>query len=928
MLVGRRAELLELDTFLAECASNKARTVILEAPVGCGKSELLEIVATNAAEKGAVVLRATAMRSESALPLGVMRQLMDSPSLPAEAGRRLRALLDEDEATVDLNAADRTAPARAARMQKVCAALHEVVRTRLVLIGVDDLQHVDATSLQYLLYLSGRSRSTRLMMIFTETLHYQQGVPTYRTEFLRQPHVQRMRLHCLDRRATAELLTPALAEATLDYYFSVTGGNPLLLRALQEDHLLTPASTAQSEVADPVAGDAFAHAVLTCVDRSGPAAAEVADGLAILGEASTVEALSRLCEVPRAEAVRGVRALRAAGLVDDLSFRHPAARAKVLDGMGPAHRRDLHHRAASLLHGDGAQASVIAPHLRAARSVDQPWGVQVLQDAAEEVLADDEVRLAIAYLELAHRCCADAQHCAAIRIRTAVLMRRRNPSGAEKIAEELLHVLRLGRLAPRHCVPLVNLFLAHGRIEEANEVLEALRKRPAGALPLATVQVGAQLTYMAELCLPWTDSHPYGHGQDHETEAAQSPYTIDGQVRPNGLPWRIHIASDGDDPIVAAEEMLRRSVLTDSTIEPIMTTMLLLSERGVERARHWCELFMKEANHRDASGWYALFAGLRAEIAMRQGNLEDAETFTQAGLSRLPERTGSVLAGGLIATRVLAQTFMGKYEAAARTLNQPVSKSLFRSGYGLLYLRARGRYNLATNRPQAALDDILAMGQMARNWRADHPTWVPWRGDMAEALLQLGKRDKAERLVTDQLSRTRETDTRIRGISLRLLGTVAQPNTRLSLLNRAVGQLQIAGDRLELARALYDLSKAHRQRGDGAQAAAASRRAWQLAQECGAEPLCARLRLESDKQVWDSRPDKPAVRTDEANLSDSEKRVAVLAACGYSNRDISTRLYITVSTVEQHLTQVYRKLKIGGRQQLPVDLQFEVGEIV
>ncbi|MDW6063852.1 hypothetical protein SAZ11_45195 [Streptomyces sp. FXJ1.4098] len=75
---------------------------------------------------------------------------------------------------------------------------------------------------------------------------------------------------------------------------------------------------------------------------------------------------------------------------------------------------------------------MIAPHLRAARSVDQPWGVQVLQDAAEEVLADDEVRLAIAYLELAHRCCADAQHCAAIRIRIAVLMRRRNPSGRRR----------------------------------------------------------------------------------------------------------------------------------------------------------------------------------------------------------------------------------------------------------------------------------------------------------------------------------------------------------------------------------------------------------------------------------------------------------------------------------------------------------------
>ena len=70
------------------------------------------------------------------------------------------------------------------------------------------------------------------------------------------------------------------------------------------------------------------------------------------------------------------------------------------------------------------------------------------------------------------------------------------------------------------------------------------------------------------------------------------------------------------------------------------------------------------------------------------------------------------------------------------------------------------------------------------------------------------------------------------------------------------------------------------------------------------------------------------MNTQEVKLSDSEKRVAVLAACGYTNRDISSRLYITVSTVEQHLTRVYRKLRICGRQQLPVDLQFEVSTIV
>jgi DNA-binding CsgD family transcriptional regulator len=55
-------------------------------------------------------------------------------------------------------------------------------------------------------------------------------------------------------------------------------------------------------------------------------------------------------------------------------------------------------------------------------------------------------------------------------------------------------------------------------------------------------------------------------------------------------------------------------------------------------------------------------------------------------------------------------------------------------------------------------------------------------------------------------------------------------------------------------------------------------------------------------------------------LSDAERRVAALAARGHSNREIGSRLYVTTSTVEQHLTRVYRKLGVAGRGQLPVEL--------
>lgn len=62
----------------------------------------------------------------------------------------------------------------------------------------------------------------------------------------------------------------------------------------------------------------------------------------------------------------------------------------------------------------------------------------------------------------------------------------------------------------------------------------------------------------------------------------------------------------------------------------------------------------------------------------------------------------------------------------------------------------------------------------------------------------------------------------------------------------------------------------------------------------------------------------------DTKLSDSERRVATLAASGYTNREISLKLHITVSTVEQHLTRVYRKLNITRRQDLPVDLHLAV----
>jgi DNA-binding CsgD family transcriptional regulator len=52
------------------------------------------------------------------------------------------------------------------------------------------------------------------------------------------------------------------------------------------------------------------------------------------------------------------------------------------------------------------------------------------------------------------------------------------------------------------------------------------------------------------------------------------------------------------------------------------------------------------------------------------------------------------------------------------------------------------------------------------------------------------------------------------------------------------------------------------------------------------------------------------------SLTPSERRVSQLAADGFSNREIAQHLFITIRSVEGHLTHAYEKLAITSREQL------------
>jgi ATP/maltotriose-dependent transcriptional regulator MalT len=278
------------------------------------------------------------------------------------------------------------------------------------------------------------------------------------------------------------------------------------------------------------------------------------------------------------------------------------------------------------------------------------------------------------------------------------------------------------------------------------------------------------------------------------------------------------------------------------------------------------------------------------------------------------------------ATLIRALTGMGKHDSAVSVTYRPVPEQVLQSRHGLHYLHARGQHYLAIGNWQAALHDFLACGKMAHEWGLDAPGLVPWRLGAAETHLMKGDREQARALVNGHLDRCApHGPAPTLGAGLRLLAATHSPRERLPLLRRAIATLDVhAADRYQLCRALIDLAMTYRSLGEYHRARKILPRAEKLARECQARPLLEMMRDEDGSpDLADSGVSPRSVADDLANmLSRAERRVAALAAAGYANRDISEKLFITTSTVEQHLTRIYRKLGVASRADLPPILEF------
>lgn len=300
---------------------------------------------------------------------------------------------------------------------------------------------------------------------------------------------------------------------------------------------------------------------------------------------------------------------------------------------------------------------------------------------------------------------------------------------------------------------------------------------------------------------------------------------------------------------------------------------------------------------------HTMYAQVRGQIARLSGDLATA----RAALAETPPATRSLrLLSAALLIEVLVDA--GDVDEAEKTLlTNDFDRELRQpSAMRPMLLTARAAVHRAKGRPLAAYIDYLLCGQAFLAMGMTSTAVVPWRGKAALAAHAAQRVELAQHLAAAELAAARRWgEPRVVGTALSTLGRVrGDDGTALltdaaDLLAAAGAQHELAATRLELGRRLVARGDTEAARGEYASAHTSATRTGNPAQLRQAAEALARL------------APAPAQA-----LTGQEDLVAGLAEAGLSNRAIAQRLYLTVHTVEVHLSNVYRKLGVRGRRDL------------
>jgi DNA-binding CsgD family transcriptional regulator len=218
---------------------------------------------------------------------------------------------------------------------------------------------------------------------------------------------------------------------------------------------------------------------------------------------------------------------------------------------------------------------------------------------------------------------------------------------------------------------------------------------------------------------------------------------------------------------------------------------------------------------------------------------------------------------------------------------------------------AAGETAAADEHFRAALESLDQMG-----WREP----AVWRveGDAIEAALAAGDLSRAELLVDrleqqahgSQIPWSLAVSARSRGLLLAAQGRLEES---AEALERALREHEGSPVPFERARTLLAYGQVLRRAKQKRMAREALEQAAEIFETLGAEPWALRTHEELRRT---------AARAAPIGLSETELKIARLAAEGLTNQSIAAEVFVSRKTVEANLGRVYRKLGIRSRAQL------------
>ena len=936
-LLERDSELSLLRASLDAARVGAGRLVVVEGAAGIGKTTLLRAVRDTAGSAGMQVLGARGTELERDFPFALVRQLFE-PALAGVESPGRAALLDgaarlagpvvgaEPAAPPGGPIPEAAADPSFATLNALFWLTSNLAEAAPMLLAVDDAHWADEPSLRYVKFLLPRLEELPVLLVIAARPAEPGAEPELLAQVTADPAAQVLRPRALSSGAVAELVRASFAPAADDVFCAacseVSGGNPFMLTELLLE-LEAEGSSGEASAAAQVreiAPAAVRRSVLIRLGRLPEDAQRLARAVAVLGDDADPAMAAAIAGVEEADAAEALDRLAAAGVLAPerpLRYRHPLLRTAVYSDIPPGEVAAAHAHAARLMAGRGAPPERVALHLLATDPAGDETTVQTLGDAAQRALDRAAPEAAFRYLEraLAEPASEADRPRLVSRLMTAAIRSGLGRDAVEEIAGDAIAELSADdEVLVGSAWELAMALMASGRGDEVEPLLGR-------AARLAGERGDVDRALGLESLVAATSMLSPAHAQERFERHA-------GAIVAGTAAERLWLALQawwgsfrGRSATESAE--LARRALGDGRIfgeqpdlpPPGQAILVLARAEDLEVAMDRIDASAADARRRGSATGLGQASYLRAYVDYLRGDVARAEADIRSAVETA--RRGGYLGALPVYPAVLVEALIERDETdvADAELDRegwtgPLPDNYWWAGL----LLARGRLRFAQRRFEEAVADF-AEAERAEERREMVSPFYSIGSRLALALAATGRHDDARRAAEGELDRARgwATPSAI-GAALRALGRVLGGQEGLELLEEAVATLESSAHRLEYTRALVDHGAALRRANRRAEAREPLRAALDLARRGGALALA---RYAHDELAATGEKLRPLLAGGVESLTPSERRVAELAAEGLTNREVAQALFLTVKTVETHLSHTYRKLGIRSRAELP-----------